>query len=167
MPLYEFECIDCRKGIEDSLTLIQKEVNKKVLTELVNKFDNIYRIEVIDLEKENIVADYGKKNEDGAVLDFYLDEGTKIVLFSCEDYRFTDLIYDETDEKKIECPFCKSKNLEKIFSSFAFTSDLSTNMPMPDMSNLPPSVRKNMMFTGYVEEKDRPKKNRSKPRRLK
>jgi hypothetical protein len=33
-------------------------------------------------------------------------------------------------------------------------------MPMPDMSGLPASVRKNMMLTGYVEEKDRPKKNR-------
>ena len=41
MPLYEFECINCRKGIEDSLTLIEKKVNKKVLTDLVNKFDSI------------------------------------------------------------------------------------------------------------------------------
>ncbi len=160
MPLFEFECINCRKGIEDSLTLIQKKVDKKVLTQLVSKFDNIYRIEVIDLKNKKIVADYGKKNADSSILDFYFEEGTKAVFFNSEDYRFTDLIYDESDKEKIKCPFCKSKNVEKVFSSFAFTSDLSTNMPMPDMSGLPASVRKNMMLTGYVEEKDRPKKNR-------
>jgi hypothetical protein len=160
MPLYEFECINCRKGIEESLKQIEKKVNDKIVTDLVKKFDNIYRIEVIDLDNENLVADYGKKNEDSSILDFYLDEGTKAVLFNSEDYRFTDLIYDKSDEKKIKCPFCKSKKLEKVFSSFAFTSDLSTDMPKPDLSNMPPSVRNRTMITDYIEEKDRPKKNR-------
>ncbi|NIP37740.1 MAG: hypothetical protein GWO07_01585 [Candidatus Dadabacteria bacterium] len=115
---------------------------------------------MLDLEKQDLVAEYGKKNDDGSVLDFYLDEGTKAVLFNSEEFRFTDLIYDESDEKKIKCPFCKSKKLEKVFSSFAFTSDLSTDMPKPDMSGMPPEVAHRTMLTEYVEEKDRPKKNR-------
>ena len=45
-------------------------------------------------------------------------------------------------------------------SSFAFTKDLSTNMPKPDLSNLPPSVRNRTHIGEYIEEKDRPKKNR-------
>jgi len=160
MPLYEFECIPCRTAVEDSLKKIEKNATKKLLTDLVNKYDNIHRIEVLDLEKESIVADYGKKNEDSPILDFYLNEGATAVLFNSEDYRFTDLIYDKSDEEKIKCPFCKSKKLEKVFSSFAFTSDLSTNMPKPDLSNLPASVRNRTMITDYIEEKDRPKKNR-------
>lgn len=160
MPLYEFECIPCRTAVEDSLKKIEKNATKKLLTDLVKKYDNIHRIEVLDLENESIVADYGKKNDGSPILDFYLDEGTKAVLFNSEDYRFTDLIYDKSDEEKIQCPFCKSKKLEKVFSSFAFTSDLSTNMPKPDLSNLPASVRNRTMITDYIEEKDRPKKNR-------
>lgn len=159
MPLYEFECINCRKGIEDSLKQIQKKINKKVLADLVNKYDNIYRIEVIDLDNEKVIAEYGKK-QGNSFLDFYIDEGSKLVLFNSEKYRFTDLIYDESDEKRIKCPFCSSRKLEKVFSSFAFTSDLSTNMPKPDLSNLPPDVRKRTMITDYIEEKDRPKYNR-------
>ncbi len=112
------------------------------------------------MENESLLADYGKKNDSGSFLDFYLDEGTKAVLFNSEDYRFTDLIYDESDEKKLKCPFCSSKKLEKVFSSFAFTSDLSTDMPKPDLSNLPASVRNRTMITDYIEEKDRPKSNR-------
>ena len=159
MPLYEFECINCRKAVEDSLKQIQKKINKKTLSDLINKYDNIYRIEVIDLENEKVLAEYGKKHSN-SFLDFYIDEGSKLVLFNSENYRFTDLIYDESDEKKIKCPFCKSKKFEKVFSSFAFTSDLSTDMPKPDLSNLPPSVRGRTMLTDYIEEKDRPKKNR-------
>ena len=159
MPLYEFECINCRKGVEDSLNQIKKKVNKKVLTDLINKYDNIYRIEVIDLDNENVLAEYGKK-KNNSFLDFYIDEGSKLVLFNAENYRFTDLIYDESDKKKIKCPFCSSKKFEKVFSSFAFTSDLSTDMPKPDLSNLPPEVRSRTMLTDYIEEKDRPKANR-------
>jgi len=160
MPLYEFECINCRKSVESSLKQIERKVNKQILSDLVNKYNNIYRIEVIDIDNEKVIAEYGKKNDDSSFLDFYLDEGSKVVLFNSENYRFTDLIYDENDEKKIKCPFCKSKKLEKVFSSFAFTSDLSTDMPKPDLSNLPPSVRNKTMITDYIEEKDRPKKNR-------
>jgi hypothetical protein len=66
----------------------------------------------------------------------------------------------DEDEKKVACPFCNTKKVEKVVSSFAFTSDLSTNMPKPDLGNLPPSVRKQTFLGEYIEEKDRPKKNR-------
>lgn len=160
MPLYEFECIDCRKGIEDSLNQIGKNYNKKTVSDLVKKYNNIYRIEVIDLEDEKVVADYGKRNKERNIQDFYLNEGSIAVLFNAESYRFAELIYDKDDEKKLKCPFCKTKKLEKVFSSFAFTSDLSTNMPKPDLSGLPPGVRERTMLGDYIEEKDRPKKNR-------
>jgi hypothetical protein len=33
-------------------------------------------------------------------------------------------------------------------------------MPIPDLVNLPPSVRNRTFLGEYIEEKDRPKKNR-------
>jgi hypothetical protein len=33
-------------------------------------------------------------------------------------------------------------------------------MPKPDMSGMPPEVAHRTMLTEYIEEKDRPKKNR-------
>lgn len=161
MPLFEYECIPCRDNIDSSLKQIEKNVTKKTVSDLVKKYDNINNIVVVDLVKEKIVADHGKRDEDATDLDFYLNEGTIAAFFNLpRNYRFSELIYEKGDEKKVKCPFCDTKKVEKVISSFAFTSDLSTNMPKPDLSGLPPSVRKNTHLGGYIEEKDRPKKNR-------
>lgn len=161
MPLFEYECTLCRDNIDSSLKQIEKNVTKKAVSDLVKKYDNINHIVVVDLEKEKVVAEHGKPDEDGVDLDFYLNEGTILTLFNLKkNYRFSELIYEPGDEKKIKCPFCETKKVEKVVSSFAFTSDLCTDMPKPDLSGLPPSVRKNTRLGGYIEEKDRPKKNK-------
>ncbi len=77
----------------------------------------------------------------------------------CE-HQFAELIMEKEEENKLRCPKCSSKKLERIFSSFGIVSDLSTNMPKPDLSNLPPGVREKTFIGDYIEEKDRPKKNR-------
>ncbi len=162
MPLFEYECIQCRKNVEDSLKELGNKVTKKNVSDLVKKYDNINHIGVLDLENEKILAEHGKRDrEDGVDLDFFLNDGTLLVFFNLQkNYRFSELIYDEEDEKKLKCPFCDTKKVEKVVSSFAFTSDLSTNMPKPDLSNLPSSVRERTFIGDYIEEKDRPKKNR-------
>lgn len=73
---------------------------------------------------------------------------------------YSDLVMNKEEEKKVKCPKCNSKKRERIFSSFGLVADLSTNMPKPDLSNLPPSVRKNVRLGEYIEEKDRPKQNK-------
>ena len=75
-------------------------------------------------------------------------------------HKFAEIILEKEEEKKLRCPKCKSKKWERLFSSFAVVSDLSTNMPKPDLSNLPPEVRAKTVIGDYSEEKDRPKKNR-------
>jgi DNA-directed RNA polymerase subunit RPC12/RpoP len=161
MPLFEYECIKCRSNVDDSLKQIEKSSAKKVVSDLVIKYDNINHIGVLDLEKEKVVAEHGKRDRGAVDLDFYLNEGTLLVFLNLpKNYRFSELIYKEDDEKKVKCPFCGNKKVEKVVSSFAFTSDLSTDMPKPDLSNLPPSVRKNTFLGDYIEEKDRPKKNK-------
>ena len=51
MPLYEFECIKCRNNVESSLNLLEKKRDKKTVADLVSKHENIYAIEVVDLDK--------------------------------------------------------------------------------------------------------------------
>ena len=161
MPLFEYECTICRNNVDDSLQQIEKNVSKKVVSDLVKKYDNINHIGVLDLEKEKVVAEHGKRNRECVDLDFYLNEGSQLVFFNLQmNYRFSELIYDKKDEKNLKCPFCETKKVEKVVSSFAFTSDLCTDMPKPDLSNLPPSLRNKTFIGNYIEEKDRPKKNR-------
>ena len=161
MPLYEYECISCRKNVEDSLKALEKGVTKKLVLGLVKKYDNINHIGVLDLDKEKVVAENGKRDRDATDLNFYLHEGSLLVFFNLKrNYRFSELIYEPGDEKNLKCPYCETKKIEKVISGFAFTSDLSTDMPKPDLSNLPPSVRNRTFLGDYIEEKDRPKKNR-------
>lgn len=75
-------------------------------------------------------------------------------------HKFSEIIFEKEEEKNLRCPQCKSKKLERLFSSFAVVSDLSTNMPKPDLGNLPPEIRHKVSLGDYIEEKDRPKKNR-------
>jgi hypothetical protein len=161
MPLFEYECTICRNNVDDSLQQIEKNASKKVVSDLVKKYDNINHIGVLDLEKEKVVAEHGKRDRECVDLDFYLNEGSQLVFFNLQkNYRFSELIYDKKDEKNLKCPFCDTKKVEKVVSSFAFTSDLCTDMPKPDLSNLPPSLRNKTFIGNYIEEKDRPKKNR-------
>ena len=161
MTLFEYECRICRKNVEDSLKEIGKKADKKTVSALVKKYDNINHIGVCDIEREKIVGEHGKRDGEAVDLDFYLNEGSTLVFFNLgKNYRFSELIYQEVDEKGVRCPVCNTKKGEKVVSSFAFTSDLSTDMPKPDLSNLPPSIRNKTKIGGYIEEKDRPKKNR-------
>ncbi len=160
MPLYEYECIKCRSNLEKALKSIEKKVDKKTVQGIVDKYYNIHCVEVIDLDKNEIVAQAGKRKEDCPEFDFYLKDGTLLVLINMDKYRFAELIYEPEDEKNIKCRCGEKKKIEKVVSSFAFTSDLSTDMPKPDLSGLPPQVRNRMVLGDYIEEKDRPKKNR-------
>ena len=47
MPLFEYECIQCRKNVEDSLKAIKKGVTKKLVSELVKTHANINHIGVL------------------------------------------------------------------------------------------------------------------------
>ena len=166
MPLYEFECIRCRGNVEKSLKTLERKRDKETLKGLVKKYDNIYAIEVVDLEREEIVAKHGRKGKDSIFTDFYLKNGTVLALFNMRNYRFSELIYGEEDEENVKCYCGEKKKVEKVISTFSFTKDLSTDMPKPNLSNLPPSVRKRTHIGEYIEEKDRPKKNRPPMKRI-
>jgi hypothetical protein len=142
------------------LNKLRDKINSETVSGLVDKYDNIYFIEVADLNKKRVLAKHGKRDKNGIDLDFYIDERTKRVILNIRNYRFAELIFDKEDENNLKCPRCGAKHVERVISSFAYTHDLSTNMPKPDLSNLPPEVRAKTFIGDYIEEKDRPKKNR-------
>ena len=122
MPLYEFECIKCRNNVDSSLKAIEKSSSKKTVSELVKKHENIHSVEIVDLVNNKIVAKAGKASKDAEFMDFYLNEGNTLVLINLRDYRFSELIYTPEDEKNIKCSCGEKKKVEKVISSFSFTS---------------------------------------------
>ncbi len=133
---------------------------KKSVSSVVKSNDTVNSVQVIDLKKGKVETEAGKPGKNGQDIVRYSDDGSKMFWINTVVFRFAELIYESGDEKKVKCPSCNSKKAEKIVSSFSFTSDLSTDMPKPDLSNLPPEVQSKFQLKGYIEEKDRPKKNR-------
>ncbi len=160
MPLYEYECLKCRNNLESSLKSLEKKTTKKAVSDLVKKYPNIHYLLVIDLDNKKMLAEYGKKKSGTTDLDFYLNDGSKMVLVNIDKFRFSGLILDKDDEKRLKCYCGETKKIERVVSTFAYTHDLSTSMPKPDLSGLPPEVRAKTFISDYIEEKDRPKANR-------
>lgn len=160
MPLYEYECLKCRNNLETSLKSLEKKATKKAVSDLVKKYPNIHYLLVIDLDNKKLLAEYGKKKSGATDMDFYLNDGSKLVLVNMDKFRFSGLILDKDDEKTLRCYCGETKKIERVVSTFAYTHDLSTDMPKPDLSGLPPEVRAKTFLTDYIEEKDRPKANR-------
>lgn len=160
MPMYEYECIKCRKNVEDSVKALEAKADKETITALVDKYENINYIQLVDLKKQKTIAKYGTRDKSGIDFDHYIAEGDKVVIFNTAKYRFSELIYDKDDEKNVKCYCGERKQVERVISSFAYTHDLSTNMPKPDMGNMPEALRGKYFIGDYIEEKDRPKKNR-------
>ncbi len=160
MPLYEYECLKCRNSLETSLKSLEKKATKKSVSDLVKKSPNIHYMLVIDLDDKKMLAEYGSRKSGATDMDFYLNDGSKMVVVNIDKFRFSELIMDKDDEKRVKCYCGETKKIERVVSTFAYTHDLSTNMPKPDLSGLPPEVRAKTFLSDYIEEKDRPKANR-------
>lgn len=160
MPLFEYECIPCKNSVEKALKKIMKDGTKKSVSSVVKNTRAVRSAQIIDLKMEKVKAEAGVPKENGQDLIRYSEDGSTMFVMNTDVFRFAELIYESGDEKRVKCPSCGSKKAGKVVSSFSFTSDLSTDMPKPDLGNLPPEVRSKVKLTGYIEEKDRPKKNR-------
>ncbi|WP_462136927.1 FmdB family zinc ribbon protein [Candidatus Mycalebacterium sp.] len=159
MPLFEYECTPCGKSAEKAMSDIMKG-GKKSVSPTVKNSSVVRSAQIIDLKKGRIEAEAGKAKENGQDVIRYSEDGSTMFVMNTDVFRFSELIYEKGDEKRVKCPSCGSKKAKKVVSSFSFTSDLSTDMPKPDLSNLPPEIRSKVQLKGYIEEKDRPKKNR-------
>jgi len=89
MPLYEYECLKCRKNLEQSVKQLGKKITKKTVSDLVGKYSNIHHIGVIDLENESVIAENGKRLPGSVDLDFYLNDGSIMILINMDKFRFS------------------------------------------------------------------------------
>ena len=157
MPLYEFECKSCKKNLMKALGLLEKKYDKKTLLSLIKKFKNLNGIQVVDLISEKLIQSEGVKEEGNVEIDLYIEEGKKMVLFYATNFRFSELIFDEEDEKNISTSCCKKGKIERVISSFSYTSDLSTDAPKPPgLADLPEQIRGRVNFSEMIEAKDQP-----------
>tara|TARA_B100001996_G_scaffold300177_1_gene240636 strand:- start:1276 stop:1815 length:540 start_codon:yes stop_codon:yes gene_type:complete len=157
MPLYEFECKSCKENLFKALAMIEKKIDKKTLATIIKKFKNINGIQVIDLVSEELIQSLGSREEQDLEIDLYIDEGKKMVLFYVPSFRFSELIFDQEDEKNLETKCCKKGEIERVISSFSYTSDLSTDAPKPPgLKDLPPEIRGRVNFSEMIEPKDQP-----------
>ena len=80
-----------------------------------------------------------------------------MVLFYATNFRFSELIFDDEDEKNISTSCCKKGEIERVISSFSYTSDLSTDAPKPPgLADLPEQIRGRVNFSEMIEPKDQP-----------
>lgn len=157
MPLYEFECKTCKKNLFKALESIEKKIDKKTLTSVLKKYKNINGIQVIDLVSEKLIQSLGVRDEEDVEIDLYINEGTIMVLFYVPSFRFSELIFDKDDEKNLKTKCCKNGEIERVISSFSYTSDLSTDPPKPPgLKDLPPQIRGRVNFSEMIEPKDQP-----------
>jgi hypothetical protein len=153
MPLYEFECKSCKNNLMKALGLIEKKYDKKTLIGIIKKFKNLNGIQIVDLISEKLIQSEGVREEGNVDI----DEGKKMVLFYATNFRFSELIFDEEDEKNITTTCCKKGEIERVISSFSYTSDLSTDAPKPPgLADLPEQIRGRVNFSEMIEPKDQP-----------
>ena len=140
-----------------ALGLLEKKYDKKTLLSLIKKFKNLNGIQVVDLISEKLIQSEGVKEEGNVEIDLYIEEGKKMVLFYATNFRFSELIFDEEDEKNISTSCCKKGEIERVISSFSYTSDLSTDAPKPPgLADLPEQIRGRVNFSEMIEAKDQP-----------
>ena len=140
-----------------ALGLLEKKYDKKTLLSIIKKFKNLNGIQVVDLISEKLIQSEGVKEEGNVEIDLYIEEGKKMVLFYATNFRFSELIFDEEDEKNISTSCCKKGEIERVISSFSYTSDLSTDAPKPPgLADLPEQIRGRVNFSEMIEAKDQP-----------
>jgi len=157
MPLYEFECVDCKNNLKSALKAIEKKFDKKALASILKKYKNIKGIQIYDLWEEKMLESIGFREEDNIEIDLYFDEGKKMVLFYASSFRFSELIFSDEDEKNLQTACCNKGKIERVISSFSYTQDLSTDPPKPPgQKDLHPLIQGKLNITGMVEAKDQP-----------
>lgn len=140
-----------------ALGLLEKKYDKKTLLSIIKKFKNLNGIQVVDLISEKLIQSEGVKEEGNVEIDLYIEEGKKMILFYATNFRFSELIFDDEDEKNISTSCCKKGEIERVISSFSYTSDLSTDAPKPPgLADLPEQIRGRVNFSEMIEPKDQP-----------
>ena len=132
MPLYEYECDTCVNEYNSDIDSLVEKLNKTNASKIIKKNPNFCFIEVTNKKKKKDSFSLGNKNESG-IRRFKYTIDDKVLYLELKDFKFSELIYDKKDEKKLSCPLCnKKKGVRRIFSTFkAIFDDKSKRAPKP------------------------------------
>ena len=131
MPLYEYECDSCMQEYNDNIDNLVKKLNKTNAAKTIKKNPNISYIEVTEKGKEGFAL--GEKDTPNIRRFKYSLDKNKVLYMELKNFRFSELVNDKDDEKKIVCPLCsKKKPVRRVFSTFrAILDDKNKRAPRP------------------------------------
>ena len=133
MPLYEYECDSCMEDYNNDIDELVAKLNKTTANKIFKRNKNFCYIEITDREKKETIIELGEKDvRDTRRFLYNLDKGKSLYL-ELKNFRFSELITDKEDEKKVKCPLCnKKKDVRRIFSTFkAIFDDKNKRAPRP------------------------------------
>ena len=131
MPLYEYECDSCMQEYNDNIDNLVKKLSKTNAEKTIKKNPNISFIEVTEKGKKGFVL--GEKDTPNIRRFKYSLDKNKVLYMELKNFRFSELINDKEEEKKITCPLCsKKKSVRRVFSTFrAILDDKNKRAPRP------------------------------------
>ncbi|HEX3034476.1 MAG TPA: hypothetical protein VHT73_04985 [Thermodesulfobacteriota bacterium] len=118
MPVYEYECDNCMEGYNSSIDALVGKLNKTNATKIMKSSPGIYYVEVYDDKKDKLVFALGEKGKRNIRRYRHKVKNNKTLYFEVRDYKFSELIYNQEEEKDLVCPHCKSNKIRRIVSLF-------------------------------------------------
>jgi len=133
MPLFEYECDECMERYNKDIDALVEKLNKTNASRIKKENQGFQYIEVSDGRKDKPVFAIGEKSDSRSLRRFqYTVSKNKVLYLELRNFRFSELIYDEGDEKKLRCPICEGKDVRRVFSTFkAIFDDKSKRAPGP------------------------------------
>lgn len=133
MPLFEYECEACVSRYNADIDRLVEKLNKTNAGKVMKENPNFLYIEVTNPKTKKKVFSLGEQGKpDIRRFRYTLDE-KKALYLELRNFRFSELIMDKEDEKKLKCPLCnRKKDVKRVFSTFrAILDDKSKREPRP------------------------------------
>lgn len=133
MPLFEYECDECIERYNNDIDALVAKLNKTNASKIKKSNEGFTYIEVTEGKKKKPLFALGEKSDSRALRRFkYTLDNNKVLYLELKNFRFSELIYDKKDEKKLRCPVCNGKDVQRVFSTFkAIFDDKSKRAPGP------------------------------------
>ena len=133
MPLFEYECDKCIDSYNRDIDALVAKLNKTNATKIKKGNEGFSYIEVTNAKTDKPVFALGEKSDSRTLRRFkYTLDKNRVLYLELKNFRFSELIYDKKDEKKLRCPICGGKEVQRVFSTFkAIFDDKSKREPGP------------------------------------
>lgn len=133
MPLYEYECDTCVSRYNADIDALVEKLSKSNASKIKKSNPNFCYIEVANAGDGKQIFSLGEKGKPGTRRFRYKLKNNKVLYLELRNFRFSELIYEKEDEKKLVCPLCSDKKgVKRVFSTFkAIFDDKNKREPRP------------------------------------